>query len=357
MTTASAAAGRAASRPGLARVFAFIQNNGLLLAFAICFVGFSLASPRFLTVPNLTVILLTVSTVAIMAVPSAMIITAGYVDLSLGSMAVLAAVVYGELSHIGMAWPVCILAAFAVAVLWGLIQGFLSAQVGFTPIVVTLGGLAALRGIADLIGAGRTKFGFADEFVALGGGNVGLPVPVWIAIGFFIVGFIIWYLMPYGRWFMAIGSDKAVARSMGVPIRGIPFILYVATAVAAALAGLILASQLDSSSPSIGSGWELSVLTAVLLGGVSFTGGSGSLFGVLIGVLFIGVLDNGLIIIGAGPYWHGIAIGAALIFAAFLDWASKQLERVRFAGAPAPGSEGPEQPAGAEPTVGTGAGA
>jgi ribose/xylose/arabinose/galactoside ABC-type transport system permease subunit len=153
---------------------------------------------------------------------------------------------------------------------------------------------------------------------------------VWIAIVFFIIGFVIWYLMPYGRWFMAIGSDKAVARSMGVKIRAIPFALYVATSVSAALAGLLLAAQLDSSSSSIGIGWELSVLTAVLLGGVSFTGGSGSLFGVFIGVLFIGVLDNGLIIIGAGPYWHGIAIGLALVFAAALDIASKQLERLQI---------------------------
>jgi ribose transport system permease protein len=294
-------------------------------------VAFTLASPRFLTIPNLTVILLTVSLVGIMAVPAAMIVTAGYVDLSVGSMAVLAAVIYGEASAAGLPMPACLLAAFAVAIIWGLFQGFLSARLGFTPIVVTLGGLAALRGISELIGAGRTKFGFGDAFEFLGGGTIGLPVPVWIAIVTFIVGFVVWYLMPYGRYFMAIGSDKAVARSMGVSIRGIPFVLYVATALSAALSGLLLASQLDSSSPSIGQGWELSVLTAVLLGGVSFTGGSGSLFGVLIGVLFIGILDNGLIIIGAGPYWHGIAIGAALIFAAALDVASKQLERVQIA--------------------------
>ena len=324
------------SRRATAGTLAWIQHNGLFVAFVMIFVAFTLASPRFLTIPNLTVILLTVSMVAIMAVPMAMIVTAGYVDLSVGSMAVLAAVVYGEASNLGVPMVGGLLAAFFVAVLWGLLQGFLSARLGFAPIVVTLGGLAMLRGVAELLGAGRTKFGFGDAFEWIGGGTVILPVPVWIAIAVFIVGFVVWYLMPYGRWFMAIGSDKAVARSMGVQIRGIPFALYVATSVAAAVSGLLLASQLSSSSISIGIGWELSVLTAVLLGGVSFTGGSGSLFGVLIGVLFIGVLDNGLIILGAGPYWHGIAIGVALVFAAALDVASKQLARVQIAEQAAP---------------------
>jgi ribose transport system permease protein len=341
------------SRRATAGVLSWIQHNGLFVAFALCFIGFSVLNSRFLTIPNLTVILLTVSLIAIMAVPMAMIVTAGYVDLSVGSMAVLAATVYGEAANLGVPMVGGLMAAFFVAVLWGLLQGFLTTRLGFAPIVVTLGGLAALRGIAQLVGAGRTKFGFGDAFQWLGGGTVILPVPVWIAIAFFVVGFVVWYLMPHGRWFMAIGSDSAVARSMGVQVRGIPFALYIATSVAAAVSGLLLASQLDSSSISIGQGWELSVLTAVLLGGVSFTGGSGSLFGVLIGVLFIGVLDNGLIIIGAGPYWHGIAIGVALIFAAALDVASKQLARVQIAEVAAPsGPTGSDQGTTAEPGPG-----
>jgi ribose transport system permease protein len=155
-TVTAGKAGRFTSRSALAGLLTWVQHNGLFMAFAICVVAFTLASPRFLTIPNLTVILLTVSLVAIMAVPAAMIVTAGYVDLSVGSVAVLAAVIYGELSNIGMPMPVGLLAALFVAVVWGLVQGFLSARLGFTPIVVTLGGLAGLRGIAELIGAGRT---------------------------------------------------------------------------------------------------------------------------------------------------------------------------------------------------------
>jgi ribose transport system permease protein len=319
----------------------FVQNNGLFVAFAICLAAFSLASPRFLTVSNITVLLLAVSITAIMAVPEAMLVTAGYVDLSVGSEAVLAATIFGQAAASGWPWQAGVLLALLFAVIWGILQGYMAARLGFTPIVVTLGGYAGLRGIAELISAGNTKFGFGDAFDWWGGGKIfTVPVPVWIAIAVFAVGFVVWYLLPYGRWFMAIGSDKAVARSMGIPIRGIPFVLYILTSLSAAVGGLVLCSELDASSASIGLGWELAVLTAVLLGGVSFIGGSGSLFGVMIAVVFVGMLDNGLIIIGAGPYWHGIAIGAALIFAASLDVAARLLERVRMTESPAPGPSG-----------------
>jgi ribose transport system permease protein len=333
----------------------FVQNNGLFVAFAICALAFSLASPRFLTVPNITVLLLAVSITAIMAVPEAMLVTSGYVDLSVGSEAVLAATIFGQAASFGWPWQAGVLLALLFAVIWGILQGFMSARLGFTPIVVTLGGYAGLRGIAQLLSAGNTKFGFGDAFDWWGNGSIfSLPVPVWIAIAVFAVGFVVWYLLPYGRWFMAIGSDKAVARSMGIPIRGIPFVLYIVTALSAAVGGLLLTAELDASSASIGLSWELAVLTAVLLGGVSFIGGSGSLFGVMIAVVFVGMLDNGLIIVGAGPYWHGIAIGAALIFAASLDVAARMLERVQLTESPAPGPSGSDLSATASSASGEG---
>jgi ribose transport system permease protein len=127
---------------------------------------------------------------------------------------------------------------------------------------------------------------------------------------------------------MAIGADKVAARSLGVSARRIPAVLYTLSGLSAAAGGLIITSQLDGASLSIGVGLELQVLTAILLGGVAFTGGRGSLWGVLFGVLFVGVLYNGLVIINVGPYWANLVVGLVLIFAAALDAFYRRLERI-----------------------------
>ncbi len=127
---------------------------------------------------------------------------------------------------------------------------------------------------------------------------------------------------------IAIGAGRTAAQSLGVATRRIPFLLYGVSGLASALGGLILTSQLDAGSLSIGVGLELTVLSAILLGGVSFVGGRGSLFGVLLGVLFIGCLDNGLVQMNVGPYYQRAAVGAALCFAAALDVLYQRLDRI-----------------------------
>jgi ribose transport system permease protein len=143
----------------------------------------------------------------------------------------------------------------------------------------------------------------------------------------------------------AIGGAREAAKALGIKWRAIAFWLYVASGAAAALGGLIVTSQLDGASVSIGIGMELDVLTAILLGGVAFTGGRGSLFGVLFGVLFIGTLSNGLIQINVSPYFQKVAVGMALVFAAGLDILYQRLERIRVPEEPrepAPGAAASE---------------
>jgi ribose transport system permease protein len=142
---------------------------------------------------------------------------------------------------------------------------------------------------------------------------------------------------------MAIGGARDAARSLGLKWRAIPFWLYVASGAAAGAGGLIITSQLDGASTSIGLGLELDVLTAILLGGVAFVGGRGSLFGVFFGVLFIGALSNGLIQVNVSPYFQKVAVGIALVLAAGLDVLYQRLERIRVPAespepAPAPAS-------------------
>jgi ribose transport system permease protein len=231
--------------------------------------------------------------------------------------------------------------AIAAGLAWGALNGFLIAKLGFSPVVVTLGGLAAARGISDALTNDQTRSGFGDTFAWLGNGDVlGLPVPAALFIVLFLVGVYLWYGTPLGRHLTAIGSDRNAARAVGVSVVRIPFVVHIASGLAAAVAGLILASELDGASPSIGSGLEIQVLTAILLGGVAFTGGRGSLWGVLFGVLFIGVLDNGLVLLNVGPYYVNIAVGAVLLLVAGIDVVYRRLELI-----PAQAPEAEEEPA------------
>lgn len=307
---------------------AWCRRNGIFFAFLLLILVFSLINTRFATASNLKVILLQASVVGLIAVPGAMLILSGYVDLSVGSVAVLSSVMFGHLADNGMSVGLSVAVAVIAALAWGIGNGVLIAYLGFSAIIVTLGGLAAARGVAEFLSEGTTTFSFGATFGQLGNGEfIGISVPVWILVCAFLIGAYFWYQAPYGRHMTAIGADKTAAHSLGLAVRGIPFALYAASGVAAALGGLILTSQLDAASLSIGNGLELQVLTAILLGGVSFVGGRGSLFGVLIGVLFIAVLQNGLIVVNVGLFVVGIALGGALVFAAGLDVLYQRLDR------------------------------
>ncbi len=319
----------------LAATLANYQSGGLLIALLVMGAVFTSTSGNFLTHRNLTVILLQVSIVGLAAIPQAMLVLSGYVDLSVGSVSVLAVAVFGEMARVDhQSLAVSIAIALAVGAGWGLMNGILISYLNFSPIIVTLGGFAGARGVADTITHDVTQFGFGDKFAYLGNGTIlSLPVPAVIFLGLFLVGAYIWYEMPVGRHMTAIGADKTSARALGVSVKLIPCVLYVCSGIAAAAGGLILTSELDGASPSIGIGLELQVLTAVLLGGVAFAGGRGSLWGVLFGILFIGVLNNGLILLNIGPYVVNLAVGAVLIAAAGADAFYQRLESIPVAAA------------------------
>jgi ribose transport system permease protein len=312
------------------RIKTWAQRNGLLFALLILIAIFSLMSGRFLTVSNFTVILLQDAVIGIIAVPVAMLILAGFIDLSVGSVAVLSAVVFGQAMSAGFGVTASVLIGLAVGAGWGALNGYLIAILGLSPIIVTLGGLAGARGLADFITEGFTTYGYGPVFALLGNGKLfGIPVPVVIFVIVFLAGLHIWYRTPAGRHMVAIGGARETAAEMGIAVKALPFWLYVAAGLASAVGGLIFASQLDGAAVTIGTGMELDVLTAVLLGGVSFTGGRGSLWGVLFGLLFVGVLANGLVQVNVNPYFEQVAIGLALGGAAGLDKLYQHLERLK----------------------------
>ncbi|MDX6631786.1 MAG: fructose transport system ATP-binding protein [Gaiellales bacterium] len=334
------------------------QSGGLLVALIVLCAFFTTRSSNFLTHSNFNVILLQVAIVGLVAVPGAMLVLSGYVDLSVGSVAVLGVAVFGSLSKVHhQSVLVAAIGAILVGAAWGLMNGVLVTYLGFSPIIVTLGGFAAARGLAESITHDVTRFGFGDTFGELGNGTwLSVPIPAVIFLGAFLIGSYIWYEMPAGRHLTSIGADRTSARALGVSPSRLPCAAYVASGAAAAVGGLILTSELDGASLSIGVGLELQVLTAILLGGVAFAGGRGSLWGVLFGVFFVGVLNNGLILMNIGPYVANLAVGIVLGTAAAADAFYQRLERVPVkvdepaAGEPVPDAPLPgasEAPAGA----------
>lgn len=323
--------GRSATRLSDTKLTAvgWAQHNGIFFALVLLLIFFVFRSGRFLTDANINVVLLQASIIGIMAVPGAMLVLAGYVDLTVGSVMTLTAVVFGKAHSSGLPIWAGLLLGLGVSLVWGCLNGVLISYLDFSPIVVTLGGLAAAQGVAEVISQGQTVTGFGNTFGELGNGSwFGHPIPIYIFIAVLLVAAYSWYQMPYGRYLTAIGSNADAARSMGVPMKRLPFVIYVLSGLSAGVAGLILTSQLDGASLSIGANEELTVLTAILLGGVSFLGGRGSLFGVICGLLFLTVLANGLILINVNVFYQLVATGIALMAAAGLDVVYRRLDRI-----------------------------
>ena len=180
-------------------------------------------SERFLTPQNISVILQQVAVVGIIAVPGAMLVLAGYVDLSVGSIAVFAATIFGKSMEAGLGLPLALLLGFCAGTGWGVLNGWLITLL-LLAVIVTLGGLAGARGLSELITLGFAVFGFGPEFAWLGNGAIlSVPVPVWIFVLIFVIGAHIWYQTPWGRHMVAIGGAREAAKALGINVRAIPF--------------------------------------------------------------------------------------------------------------------------------------
>lgn len=291
-------------------------------------VGFQLTTGSFLNSRNLLGIATDSATVAIIAVPMALLIISGYLDLSVGSTYALGAAASGWLAgEHGGGLVGSVLLAVAVGLVVGAVNGVACCALGLSPFIVTLGTLAAGRGLAQQL-APLPLTNFGDSFARLGGASVaGVPSPVLISLVILLAGFVVLTLMPLGRHIYAIGVSREAAFLSGIRVRAVPFGIFLATGALAALAGAVKASMLGAvQSGTTGLGFELAVLTAVLVGGVALSGGSGSLVGVTLGVAFLGVLQNGLTLLGVPTFLQQVAQGLALVLAAGLAYVAPRLE-------------------------------
>jgi ribose transport system permease protein len=292
-----------------------VPEFAALLAFLIIMCSyFSLTTPQFLTWGNVVNILDAVAVIAIVAAPVTMLMVAGQLDLSVGSALGLAAVlmVVTANEH-GLLAGVAVAVATGIAV--GLINGFFVTVIGVNALITTLGMLALLLGAAELVSDGQTVGITGFETLGTARPFAGVPIPVLI---FVVITILFWLLMRYtvlGRSMYATGANASAARLVGIRSNRNIVIAFVLIGACVALSALITVSEIGAASHNNGRGLELAVITAVVLGGTSLAGGRGTVPGTLVGVLIIGVLNNGLVLKNVDPFWQDVARGALLLFA------------------------------------------
>jgi simple sugar transport system permease protein len=249
------------------------------------------------------------------------VITTGGIDLSVGSTVALVNALAAIGPQAGIAWPLVVIAMFAVGALVGAVQGWFAAYQGIPSFIVTLAFLTGLRGFALLLTRGYSiPIKPGSGFDVLGRGSLGpLPVPALLAIATAFVGFIVLNSTTYGRHVTAVGANLEAARRAGLPARHIATSVFVLTGLAAALAGLIIAARLGSGSSNAAVGFELQVIAAVVLGGTSLFGGTGTIVGTVLGTLTIAMIGNGLILMHVSPFFTEIATGDIILGAIWLN--------------------------------------
>lgn len=289
--------------------------------FLLCCMVFAASSPIFLLAGNLLNLLRQLAPMLIVAVGMTFVITTGGIDLSVGSIVALTNALAAIALAAGIPWPVVVLAMLLLGGVIGVVQGWFVAYQQIPAFIVTLAGLSMLRGVALLLTQGYSiPIEGVSAFVMIGRGWVlGIPVPAMLAIVVAAIGYVTLDQTRYGRQVIAVGANPEAARRVGMPARRVAASAFVLTGIASAGAGLIIAARLGSGSSNAAVGFELDVIAAVVLGGTSLLGGSGTIIGTVLGALTIAVIGNGLILVHTSPFLVQIVTGAIILAAIWLN--------------------------------------
>jgi ribose transport system permease protein len=318
-TPPNASSGLAAVRRAWA-AFARRPESGAILSLLVIGIFLSLATSQFLTVGNLMLVARGFAFTAIAAMGAFLVIVTGGIDLSVGSVMGLAGLTAAFLSASGVNFVLALLAGLAAGVVVGFLNGLLTAHMSLAPFMVTLGMLSVVRGIDIAITGGTPIQGIDPAITWLGQGYVlGIPVPVWIMIVLGIVLTLVMKRTTFGWYVYSIGGNVEAARLSGVRVRRVKTTVYTIAGLLAAVGGILLTARLGVGESTSGTGYELDVIAAAVIGGTSLTGGQGSIAGAIWGAALLGVVRNGLVLLGVSDFWQTIAIGLVIIFAVVID--------------------------------------
>lgn len=295
------------------------ERVGLAAVVVLLMALFGSVSPNFLTVGNLTNIGRQVSILALLSWGQTLVILAAGIDLSVSAVIALVSVVTG-LTFTSLGPGPGIVAALLTGAAVGLFNGLLTAYTRITPFIITLGSLSIVSGVALTISGGVPIWGFPDSSVyAIGNGYwLGIPIPIYVALTAFAIVWMVLNQTVFGIHVYALGGNEEAAVRAGIDVRRTKIAIYTASGFLAGLGGLILTLRVQSGQPLLGTDLNLQSIAAVVLGGTSLFGGRGRLTGTLLGVILIGVLANGLDIVGISTFVQSIVIGATLLVAVFL---------------------------------------
>jgi rhamnose transport system permease protein len=299
--------------PARAR-FNVTQELVLLVALVVALAVLAVLTDRFMTVGNLLNQGRLMTEVALVALPMTFIIITGGIDLSVGSIMGLTAILLGVFWQAGMPLPLAALAAIAVAGVCGFFNGLLITRVRVPPLIMTLATLALFRGLAEGISQARSVRGYPEWFFVLGQGEaLGVPTQLWILLVAVIIFWIVLSRTTFGRSLYAIGHNETAARYSAIRVDRIKLVIYTLSGLMAGLAGAIFVSRVSTTRSDMGTGLELDVIAAVVLGGTSIFGGIGTIAGTVLGFTLIQLLKNGLALTGVKGDATIVVIGTVLI--------------------------------------------
>lgn len=298
-----------------------LKKFSTLMILIVLIVIFSAASPNFLRINNILNILRQVAVISILTAGMTYVIISGGMDLTVGAYLGLSGVVIAKLmGDMALPVPAAVVLTIIILTVIGVVTGALIVGLNVSAIVITLGMMTVVRGLAYIISGGLPVYDIPESVVFLGQGYImGIPVSVIIMLIIVLIMGLILKYSYFGRYVYAIGGNVEAAKLAGVSVNKITVSLYALSAFLASIAGIVLTGRVSSGSPQSGTGTEMDVVTAVVIGGVSVNGGKGSMLGAFLGAVIIGVLTNGLTIINIGEYYQQVVKGIVLILAVAFD--------------------------------------
>ncbi len=305
--------------------YLLLNEGGIGAVLVLICIIFVLFAPNFGSISNLSNILTQISINTVISIGMTFVILLGGIDLSVGSVIALCSIISGKVITnaglpIWLAIFISIIVSVLVGMLCGVFNGYVTEKWVIPSFVVTMGMLNIARGFALVISDSRTIFGFPDAFNSLGSANIAfIPVIFIIAILLVLLGNFVLKKTVYGRMIYAIGNNEEAVRLSGHNVRIYKISAYIICGGLTGIAAILYMMRLNISSPILGNGFELTAIAAVVIGGTSMTGGKGSMIGTLLGACILGVLNNGLLLIGLGDFARQIVTGFIIVFAVVLD--------------------------------------
>ncbi|MDO5575244.1 MAG: ABC transporter permease [bacterium] len=304
------------------------QYSGLLLVIIVLFTVISVSNQNFCTVDNILAILRQISIYGVLGIGMGILIINKQLDLTVGAIAGLSAVVGGLVMIKGGGVFAAIIAAVAAGAILGAVNGIVVAKTGISAFIFTMAMTQVYRGMIYLITDGKPISPFPDLFLNVNRSSVlGIPIPVIILFIIVFIGWVILNKTSLGRKICATGGSEVAARYSGINTGRMTIASFIICGITAGISGVLLASKLQSAQPTLGTGLEMDAISVAAIGGISLDGGAGTIGGILLGAIIIGIINNGMIMMGINSYWQMIAKGLIIVFAVVFDIIKKKYSK------------------------------